>query len=261
FSYMYSCGSIAYISGPIIGGALAATTDYAVPFWIMLGPLALGWLSILFLFRETHTPDPTKPLAIGRSIANLRYIVTDAPLRPIYLLNLTIYTAIYGFYRMAAVLLEQKWQMSVDRMTLWYSGIAGAVTVALLVVMPRLSRHASLVWITALSCIVGGVLMCLTPLPPTVLFSIVLLCYPASFCTGLTLPACGGFISTQADETRQGQVMGNNQALQVGGEAGGSVVGGLLAAAWTPLALIVFGGAFVGAGVGYLAFRKRRPVT
>ncbi|MEM9252177.1 MAG: MFS transporter, partial [Planctomycetota bacterium] len=45
FSYMYSCGSIAYISGPIIGGALAATTDYAVPFWIMLGPLALGWLS------------------------------------------------------------------------------------------------------------------------------------------------------------------------------------------------------------------------
>ncbi|MEM0915911.1 MAG: MFS transporter [Planctomycetota bacterium] len=260
FSYMYSCGSIAYISGPIIGGALAAWFGYALPFWIMLVPLVLGWFSVLLLFRETHPADPSQPLAIGRSIANLRFVVTDRSLRPVYLLNLMIYAATYAFYRVITFLMEDKWKMSVDTMTLWYAGLAVAVTIALLAVMPKLSRRLSLAWITSIACIGSGVLFCLTPFPGSALVSIALICYPAAFFSGLMLPACSGFISTQADEKHQGQVMGNNQALQVGGEAGGAALGGMLSAIWMPLSFLVFGGAMVVAGLGYLSFLKRKPV-
>ncbi|MEM9252176.1 MAG: MFS transporter [Planctomycetota bacterium] len=260
FGYMYACGSLAYLTGPVIGGQLAAAFGYALPFWIMLGPLAIGWLSLLVFFRETHEPDPTKPIAVGRSLANLRYVVTDAYLRPVYLLNLLMYTAMYAFYRVVVFFMVHKWQMSVDTMTLWYAGYAAGVTVAMLIVMPWLSKRMSLAHITSLSCIVGGALICLMPWPPQAFIAIAILGYPASVFAGLMLAACAGFISTQAAGDRQGHVMGNNQALQVGGEAGGAALGGALAALWMPLPLLVFGGLVVVAGFGYLPFNRRKPV-
>ncbi len=257
FSYIFACVSGAYLTGPVFGGQLAAYFGYDVPFWIMLGPLGLGWLGVLALFRETHPPDPSKPLALGRSFANLRYVITDASLRPIYLLNLLAYTSAYGFYRVVTFFMVHKWRMSVDTMTLWYAGFAAAVTVANLGIMPRLTKHVSLVKITITSCVGAGALMMLMPWPPAAVVAIAVLGYPASVFAGMLLPGASGFISTQADDQRQGQVMGNNQALQVGGEAGGAALGGVLASVWMPLPLMAYGGSLFVTGLGYLPYRKR----
>jgi predicted MFS family arabinose efflux permease len=57
----------------------------------------------------------------------------------------------------------------------------------------------------------------------------------------ICLPACATLLSKATNEAEQGRVMGNNQALQVGGEALSGLVGGLAAAFFVELPLILLG--------------------
>ena len=52
---------------------------------------------------------------------------------------------------------------------------------------------------------------------------------------------CATLLSDSVEPARQGSVMGNNQALQVGAEAAGALVGGLLAAVDVTVPLVSFG--------------------
>jgi DHA1 family tetracycline resistance protein-like MFS transporter len=63
-----------------------------------------------------------------------------------------------------------------------------------------------------------------------------------SLALAICLPSCATMLSTAVGEADQGRVMGNNQALQVGAESLSGVVGGLLAAVFVKLSLIVLGG-------------------
>jgi hypothetical protein len=72
----------------------------------------------------------------------------------------------------------------------------------------------------------------------------------------LSLPSCATLLSTAAGPDDQGQVMGNNQALQVGAEALSGIVGGLLAAIMVKLSLIVMATIAVVAALA-LKFRSR----
>jgi len=57
------------------------------------------------------------------------------------------------------------------------------------------------------------------------------------------LPSCATALSLLVDDAKQGQVMGNNQSLQVGAEALAGVMGGLAAAAFIELPFVPFGAA------------------
>ena len=57
----------------------------------------------------------------------------------------------------------------------------------------------------------------------------------------ICLPACATLLSKATSEAEQGRVMGNNQALQVGAEALSGLVGGLAAALFVELPLILLG--------------------
>jgi hypothetical protein len=57
----------------------------------------------------------------------------------------------------------------------------------------------------------------------------------------ICLPACATLLSKAASEMEQGRVMGNNQALQVAAEALSGLIGGLAAAAFVELPLILLG--------------------
>src|SRR5436190_13487345 len=65
----------------------------------------------------------------------------------------------------------------------------------------------------------------------------------------LTLSACAAILANAVTADRQGRVMGNNQALQVGAEALSAIFGGALAAILVPLPLVVFGVLLIGAGL------------
>jgi MFS family permease len=51
---MFSVMSVSYVLGPLIGGALAASFGYAVPFGAVLVLLALALIAVWWRFAETH---------------------------------------------------------------------------------------------------------------------------------------------------------------------------------------------------------------
>src|SRR5580698_8023320 len=60
FAWVYSCCSLGYIAGPVIGGELAVLLGWSAPFWLtapLLGA-TLVWIGISF--RETHPPEKDK---------------------------------------------------------------------------------------------------------------------------------------------------------------------------------------------------------
>jgi hypothetical protein len=65
----------------------------------------------------------------------------------------------------------------------------------------------------------------------------------------LALSACPTVLSNAVSAERQGRVMGNNQALQVGAESLSAAIGGALAGILIPLPLIAFGILLIGAGL------------
>jgi hypothetical protein len=87
-----------------------------------------------------------------------------------------------------------------------------------------------------------GVLLVLLPFPGVLnLFWLTL--GLTALALAICLPSCATLLSLSVDDAEQGQVMGNNQSLQVGAEALAGVLGGLAAAAFIELPFIAFGAA------------------
>lgn len=55
----------------------------------------------------------------------------------------------------------------------------------------------------------------------------------------MALPTCTTWLSEKVSSNEQGQVLGNNQALLVLGESTSAAIGGLIAAIWIPLPIIL----------------------
>jgi MFS family permease len=82
---------------------------------------------------------------------------------------------------------------------------------------------------------------------------------PCCFISSFTLASCATLLSNAVPPERQGSVMGNNQALQVGAEAAGALVGGLLAAVDVTVPLVSFGILLVVGGLMLVSLRTSAP--
>jgi hypothetical protein len=79
---------------------------------------------------------------------------------------------------------------------------------------------------------------------------------PSSLALTLTISACAALLSGSVSDARQGSVMGNNAALQVGVESLGVFVAGPIAAVVMKLPLPVFGGVLILAALLLVPFRS-----
>jgi hypothetical protein len=77
----------------------------------------------------------------------------------------------------------------------------------------------------------------------------------------IALAACPTVLSNAVAAERQGRVMGNNQALQVGAESLSAAIGGALAGILIPLPLIAFGILLIGAGLVLALHSTSRPAV
>src|SRR5262245_14975234 len=92
FGYVYLSASLAYVIGPLGGGQLAA--PHVVSWFGSPSPfLAVAVLLLATLvyaaahFRETHRPDPSTRLGLGRAFANVGAAFARSRLRPLFLGN------------------------------------------------------------------------------------------------------------------------------------------------------------------------------
>ncbi len=143
-----------------------------------------------------------------------------------------------------------------DTATMIYAWISLLCMIAAMYVNAPLSKALGYVKTTLLTAGLGGVFFVVSIIPNSLTYFIVFISIGAPLGT-IGLANCTALLSSMVDENNQGRVLGNNQALQVGGEAISGMLGGLIAAVSISLSLIVMG---VVAIVAALFVYRRRDV-
>jgi MFS family permease len=256
FSYIYTAISCGYISGPLFGGAIIARKGFAAPFWGVVVLLALTFVWTFTTFRETHAPDLSRRIDYRKALTNLTTVFTDRSLRHLYLINFIFYLTIFGFFRVILIYMADKWHMQAYESGVYYSYYAVmSLLASLLLTAPLLARFP-IKTVAVVTAILSGVIMVLIVLPES-RYWLWVTAGACSLISTVTLACCATLLSNAVEHDRQGAVMGNNQALQVGAEAASALFGGLLAALLAPLPLVVYGLLLVMAALMLLPMRIR----
>ncbi len=255
FAYIYTACSLGWVTGPLVGGQVVLHAGFGAPFWGVVALLMLTIAWTLIAFRETHPPDTARPLDYLSAMMNLKAVFTDRPIRRLYLVNFIFYLSIFGFFRVILIYMADKWHMLAHQSGMYFSYFSGMSLVSSLFVAGPLLRRFELKSIAVTSAVLTGLLMGVVVLPQSRYFLWVT-AGPCCFISAFTLASCATLLSNSVEPKRQGSVMGNNQALQVGAEAAGALVGGLLAAIVVPLPLFAFGALLL---VGGLMLVPVRP--
>jgi DHA1 family tetracycline resistance protein-like MFS transporter len=240
--YMFSVMSVSYVLGPLVGGALAASFGYVVPFGVVLVLLGLALVAVRWRFAETHQPDPaSEPVPLSASFGNLKTVFTDRLLRRIYLINFLVFVAAMGFWRVITEYLVDVFHLTVGEVTMDYSVFAVTAGIGNLLILPRLLPHFGLRPLAATCIALGSVAMVAAVLPgpewiPLAFGGL------GSLALAMAFPTLGGMLSSLVGADRQGAVMGNNTALTFLGEAVGVLGGSALAGLKPALPLLVFAG-------------------
>jgi DHA1 family tetracycline resistance protein-like MFS transporter len=247
FGYVYLSSSLAYVVGPLAGGQLAnrhlaSWFGYPTPFFVVGGLLALTLLGVALFFSESRRPSEKVTGGYLKSFTNLATVITDRRLRPLYLVNFLLYLAIFGFFRVYPMYLVRDFHLGVARESVFVAWVAVPIVVANLWLVGRLSRRWSAAVLTLASGVATGVLLVILPFPG-VLDLLWLTLGLTALALAICLPSCATVLSLSVGDAEQGQVMGNNQSLQVGAEAFSGVVGGVAAAAFIELPFVLFGAA------------------
>jgi DHA1 family tetracycline resistance protein-like MFS transporter len=245
FGYIYMSVSAAYIVGPLAGGKLADPSlvrwfSYATPFWMACALLALTWVATALFFTETHPIANRRPMPLTRTFTNLAAVINDTRLRRLYWLNFLFYLAIFGFFRCYPMYLVDEYHLGVSRVSEFVAWVGVPIVMANLWLTSFLSRRMSSKTLAVWSGLLTG-MFCIVVVVPRPLGALWITLFLTSAALALCLPSCATLLSTAASSVEQGRVMGNNQALQVGAEALSGIVGGLLAAVFVKLSLIVLG--------------------
>jgi len=239
FAYMYACMSMGYILGPLIGGPMAIHFGYNSPFWFVLILLIISALWLKKTLVESHYSEHAE-VDYFKTFKNFTTVFSDKPIRRIYLVNFLLFLSVLGFFRVIQTYVVDTWNMDVDKESFFYAYLGFMCMIGNTFIIGMLVKKFSN-WFITISCsIIGGVLMIsVVFFKPE--FSVFITAGTSGIFQAIAIGACCALLSTNVSAERQGSVMGNNQALFVGGEAIGAFAGGLLASLFIPLPIIVFG--------------------
>ncbi len=254
FAYMYACMSMGYILGPLIGGPMAIHFGYNSPFWFVLVLLIIAAIWLRNSLGETH-PSEQKVVDYFKTFKNFTTVFTDKPVRRIYFVNFLLFLSILGFFRVIQTYVVDTWNMDVDKESFFYAYLGFMCMIGNTVIIGMLTKRFSN-WLISIVCsVIGGLLMISVVLfKPE--FSVFITAGTSGVFQAIAVGTCCALLSTRVSAERQGSVMGNNQALFVGGEAIGAFTGGLLASLYIPLPLVVFGAVSIFAGLLLLTVNK-----
>ncbi len=238
--YMWSVVSVSYVLGPVLGGITAARFGYLMPFVAMTAVLALTFLAVALLFRETRPPDPAAvPPPLVASLVNLRTVVTDRPLRAYYLVNFLVFVASMGFRRVVTEYLVDVFDLSVGQVTIDYAALSLTAGIGNLVVLPLLVGRIDMRRLGMISTALGTAGIALVLAPGGVAVAVGFAAF-ASIALAISFSSLSGLLSAEVGPERQGAVLGNNAALSFLGEATGVLGGSILAGLAPALPMVVF---------------------
>jgi len=256
FSYLYTSMSLGYFVGPLAGGQIAVHFSLSSPFWIAVVLLVCVYIWVWISFHDPFVPDRNKKISYFKTFTNLATVFTDLPIRRVYLVNFFIYFGVFGLARVIQIYLVDEWNFGIDKVTLYIAVLSGICAVSNMFFFAPLSKHFSLKAITIWSTIIGGILILIIVIPKSE-YSIWFTSIPAFFILMWGISACGTYLSNLVSPERQGRVLGNNLALQVGAESIGAAIGGFLAAVFVPLPILVYGVVTILGGLLLITYKKK----
>ena len=257
FSYLYAFMSLGYFVGPIAGGQTAVHYGLSVPFWVVAASLGLIYVWVLTSFHDPYVPDKDKAISYFKTSTNLVNVFTDLQLRRVYLVNFLIYFGLFGIARTITIYIVGEWHFGLDKVTFYYGMVSLFCGLSNMIFFAPIAQRFSLKSITIWSGLVGGVLIIFIVIPKAE-YSIWITSTPAFFIMMWAISACGTYISTLVGPERQGRVLGNNLALQVGAESIGAALGGFLAAIYLPLSVVTYGVAIILGSLLLISYKPSR---
>jgi len=240
FAYLYAVIGLGYLVGPIFGGQIAEYYGYAPPFWFVVGLFVITYLWILLSFRDTYIPKTDVPIDYFKTFTNLVNVLTDLPIRRMYLINFLLFMAAYGFWRAIEIYMINKWNYDVGNVTFHYSYLAIAAVAANIFLFAPLSKRFGLKSLIVSTAVIGGLLLVSLAISNSEA-SYWFTAGPASSVLVMTLAGSGAYLSTLVSPEREGSVLGNNLALKSGAESLSALIGGFLTSIFIPLPLITYG--------------------
>ena len=221
--------------------------------------LAITTGATAFLFRETNPPGRRHAVSFTQAFTNLRGVISDRRLRRLYWLNFAFYLAIFGFFRCYPMYLVARFKLEVSTVSEFVAWVGVPIVIANAWLTGFLATRFRTKTLTVWSAFLTGCFMIAVVsfhARPSLWATLFLTSGSLAIC----LPACATLLSRAAPEAEQGRVMGNNQAIQVGAEALSGLVGGLTAALFVELPLILLGLLAISAAL-FLEFDAGRQPT
>lgn len=225
--YAFSACSLGYISGPLVGGLTSSWGDLSFAFWltsISLVPITL------WVYQALHTTvnKSHQSLNIFKALSAFKTIFTHKQLASFYMINFLICFAIQGLYRVVPLYVQNTWHPSIHMFTTLIALVSLLCFLSNLFLMGPLSKRFSLKKLLMSLLMISGI-FALSIVIPKHFHWIWLTFGITAIPTVMALTASTTWLSNQVDHTTQGQVLGNNQALLVLGEASSAAAGGLIA--------------------------------
>jgi len=255
FSYLYTAMSLGYFVGPLTGGQIAVHFSLSTPFWLITVLLVFVYIWVWISFHDPFVPDRNKKISYFKTFTNLATVFTDLPIRRIYLVNFFIYFGVFGLARVIQIYLVDEWNFGIDKVTLYIAVLSGICAISNMFFFAPISKRFSLKAISIWTSTIGGIMILIIVIPKSEV-SIWFTSIPAFFILVWAISACGAYISTLVSPERQGRVLGNNLALQVGAESIGAAIGGFLAAIFVPLPILVYGVVTILGGLLLITYNK-----
>ncbi len=238
--YAYSACSLGYITGPLLGGTTGSLLGYSAPFWFIAFAVFLIAVWLLYSFNDTFIPKKQSSISLLKSLNAIKSIANKPSLYKLYAINFFIFFAIQGLYRVVPLYVVDEWQPTLHTYTFLISFVSFICFLANLFILGRLAKNFTTEKLLIGLLLAGSILVTLIIIPTH--FNWIWLTYGlAVIPTVMALPTCTTLLSEAADANEQGQVLGNNQALLVLGEATSAAVGGIIAGIWIPLPTIIMG--------------------
>lgn len=257
--YAYSACSLGYIVGPLVGGGIGGSLGYSAPFAVtaiaILG--LIGWVA--YGLHDHYRPSQHTPLRLTQSLTAISSLFRMPELREIYCINFSIFFAVQGLYRVVPLYVVDRWSPSLHLYACLIFFVSVLCFIANTFVLNHLAKRFTTETLLSVLLLLGACLVVLIVVPAH-LHAIWFTFGAAVIPTIMALPLCTTWLSEKVSPQQQGQVLGNNQALLVLGESTSAAAGGLIAALFIPLPIMVNGIILMLAGLWVLHYARRRRV-
>lgn len=245
FGYIYLFRSLGFVLGPLIGGMLTnpewvSWFSIATPFWVVFFLLLIAFFWMLFFFPETLKEEHQEKIHLFQAFTNIKGVFSSKNLRLIFLVNFLVYLSIYGFFRSFPMYIVYEFELSISKLSAYVAFLNVPIILISLFAMGWITKRFTFKTILIVGSVLSGLCILMVTVPET-RNGIWLPIFFVGCSFALALPSTNALLSSLVDQRVQGRVLGNNQSLQVLGEALSALAAGLLGSILMELSIYIFG--------------------